>query len=112
MARKGILLASVVVVATVGTGVASAEDESKELRDLVIRLKLTDRGIGAWRERLDVRPGGQAAERLMIVNESGDILAERSGGASLVVIDRDSTTSCGMRAGGWSWFTTIRRALV
>jgi len=89
MALRGILLASVVVVATVGSGVASAEDESKELKDLVIRLKLTDRGIGAWRERLGVSPGGPAAERLMIVNESGDILAERSGGASLVVIDRE-----------------------
>src|SRR5262245_37716662 len=89
MAGTRILLATLIVAATAGTGIVSAKDDSKDLRDLATRLKLTDRGLTAWRERLEVESGGQAAERLVIVNESGEILVEKSGNAALVIVDRE-----------------------
>src|SRR5262249_38195439 len=69
-------------------GIAKAQVARNDLGLLVTRLGLSDHGIRTWLKRLEGE-SGSAGERLLVLNASGEQLAERSGGATAVVLGRE-----------------------
>src|SRR5262249_40982461 len=68
---------------------APAQDHKPRLADVAAHLELTPAGVRGWLDKLQDGSGPKAPERLLLLSETGEVLATRPGGPSSVLLDRD-----------------------
>ena len=87
MAHRGLLFVGWVTLAVAGAAIGlDAQERPIDLARLVSDLDLTERGAARWLERLETNENGPSAERLLAVTVTGELLRERAGGPSSVVV--------------------------
>src|SRR6188768_2082070 len=83
--NPGLRLSAAIAAGILSIGSAvSAQAPAPGLRTLAERLDLTAAGSGRWLDALGVTGATKSAERLIALTSTGQVVATRDGGESLV----------------------------